>query len=273
VHPGVNLKETLFEQEKSIILTGTTLSTGGKFDYLKSRLGLSDSTLAVMNNTIDYREKAMIHLPSDVPERGVSKYRQVIEKTLISVGKTMKGHSLFLFPSLAAMRAFKVTMQKALEEDEILVLTQGDDGFARKVLTAYARNSRTVLLATNSFWEGITGEVTLPPVVMIIHLPFYIHTDPVHAARSQTFIDPFSDYALPQAALNLKTGLSKLIQSAEGRCSLVVLDNRLQSSRYNQVILKSLPKCQMNGAALLNLPQVINNWIMDGKIAGEKLKS
>ena len=53
--------------------------------------------------------------------------------------------------------------------------------------------------------------------------------------------DPFSEHAVPQAAIKLQQGFGRLIRSRSDRGCVVVLDSRIARKRYGQVFFDSLP--------------------------------
>ena len=70
-------------------------------------------------------------------------------------------------------------------------------------------------------------------------------TEPVFAARSSQYDDPFGQYTVPQAALRFKQGFGRLIRGKSDRGVVAVLDRRIISMAYGTAFLDSLPpaKC------------------------------
>jgi len=54
--------------------------------------------------------------------------------------------------------------------------------------------------------------------------------------------NPFMDYQLPAAVINLKQGVGRLIRDRNDRGVLVLCDPRLRTKSYGRVFLNSLPK-------------------------------
>jgi ATP-dependent DNA helicase DinG len=53
--------------------------------------------------------------------------------------------------------------------------------------------------------------------------------------------DPFTDYMLPDAALRLKQGFGRLIRSSTDRGVVVLMDPRVLSRGYGEMLLDTLP--------------------------------
>ena len=102
-----------------------------------------------------------------------------------------------------------------------------------------------MLLGTTSFWHGVDVPGQALSCVVIDKLPFDVPSDPLIAARIDRIRDhggnPFTEYQVPLAVLELKQGLGRLLRGREDRGILAVLDPRLTSRRYGKTFLKSLP--------------------------------
>jgi Rad3-related DNA helicase len=68
-----------------------------------------------------------------------------------------------------------------------------------------------------------------------------VPTEPIYAARAEQVRDPFSQLALPQAALRLKQGFGRLIRRSTDRGAVVILDNRILGRDYGKAFLNVLP--------------------------------
>jgi DNA polymerase-3 subunit epsilon/ATP-dependent DNA helicase DinG len=88
-----------------------------------------------------------------------------------------------------------------------------------------------------------------------------VPTDPVFAARSELFDDPFREYAVPQAILRFKQGFGRLIRSRTDRGVVAVLDRRLISKSYGRAFLRSLPECTVRTGPARNLPGTAEAWL------------
>ncbi len=72
--------------------------------------------------------------------------------------------------------------------------------------------------------------------LVLVRLPFAVPTDPIVAARSETFDDPFYNYQVPDAILRFRQGFGRLIRSKTDRGVVVVLDKRVQSKELRQAL-------------------------------------
>jgi DNA polymerase-3 subunit epsilon/ATP-dependent DNA helicase DinG len=120
---------------------------------------------------------------------------------------------------------------------------------------------RALLLGTASFWEGVDVVGDALSALIIARLPFAVPTDPVFAARSEEFDDPFGQFAIPQAILRFKQGFGRLIRSQNDRGIVVVLDRRITSKRYGASFLNSLPSCTIRRAPAALAGTLAQDWI------------
>ncbi|MBA4399089.1 MAG: hypothetical protein C0396_04370, partial [Anaerolinea sp.] len=86
-------------------------------------------------------------------------------------------------------------------------------------------------------------------------------SDPIIAARSETFDDPFNEYHLPEAILRFRQGFGRLIRTQSDRGVVAVFDKRLLSKRYGRSFLDSLPDCKVQVGSLRDLPTLTARWL------------
>ena len=92
-------------------------------------------------------------------------------------------------------------------------------------------------------------------------LPFAVPTHPVFEARSQQYIEPFIEFAVPDAVKKFQQGFGRLIRSKEDFGAFVILDNRIVSKRYGQEFIDSIPGYDWMESGSYNLGQKIQSWI------------
>ena len=258
---GPLLREALFADKETVVLTSATLSIEGNFDYIKAQLGLEGVEELLLGSSFDYRNAALIFVPDDIPEPGQGGYQQAVAQTLLYLFRATGGKALALFTSHASLRAVYEAILAPLWDDDILVLGQGLDGSPRQLLETLRSRPNTVLLGTTSFWEGVDVVGEALSVLVVMRLPFSVPTDPVYVARSELFNDPFADYAVPQAVLKFKQGFGRLIRSKTDRGALVILDRRVQSKKYGRTFIESLPPCEVRSGPVRGLPEEVGRWL------------
>jgi predicted DnaQ family exonuclease/DinG family helicase len=265
LHVGEILQKDLFATRETAILTSATLSIGDSFSFAKNRLGLGEwaDELAV-GSPFDFAQAALVYVPSDIPEPGQPGYQKAVESALAELLKATRGRALVLFTSHSQLQHTYRSIARKLEEDDILVLAQGLDGSRRQVLDTFRTNERMALFGTRSFWEGVDVVGEALSCLAIARLPFSVPSDPIFSARSETFDDPFGQYAVPEAVLRFRQGFGRLIRSKTDRGVVVVLDKRILTKSYGKLFVESLPQCTKQQGPLKEMPKRAAAWI-DGE--------
>ncbi len=262
LHVGSLMEKYLWHEKKSIVLTSATLTAHGEFEYLRNRLSAYEADELVVGSPFDYENAAMLYLPNDIPEptRGYE-YQKVVEQTIVRVSKATGGKMLVLFTSYAQLKKTSQAIASALADADIQVYEQGEGASANTLLETFRDTDRAVLLGTRAFWEGVDIPGEALSVLVIVKLPFAVPSDPIVAARSETFDDPFGEYSVPEAILTFRQGFGRLIRTQSDRGIVVVMDRRVSSKRYGKLFIESLPGCQIVMGSVLDLPQKAASWL------------
>ncbi len=258
---GDLVRQHIFGQKESVILTSATLCVGGKFDYVRDRLGAWEADELAVGSPFDYKASTLVYVPLDMPEPNEPYYQRNLEEALVRLCTAMGGRTLVLFTSYSQLRATARAISKRLAEEDILVLEHGDGGSRQQLLTTFRETPRAVLLGTRSFWEGIDVVGEALSCLVIARLPFAVPSEPVFAARSETFEDPFNQYAVPESVLRFRQGFGRLIRSRTDRGVFVVLDKRILSKAYGRMFLDSLPPCTVRKGSLTELAEAARRWV------------
>jgi len=249
-------------------MTSATLTTAGEFDYLKSRLNAGEAEEVAVGSPFNYETSTLLYLVNDIPEPNERiPYQKAVEKGLMDLCKTTHGRALVLFTSYNGVGGLKPTAQAIrdpLARAGIEVYAQTDGSSRSTLLESFKRSNNAVLLGTKSFWEGVDVPGEALSVLVIVKLPFDVPTDPIIAARSETFERPFQEYNLPEAILKFRQGFGRLIRSKSDRGVVVIFDRRVLTKPYGRMFLDSLPACTVKNAPLAQLPREAARWIDGG---------
>lgn len=261
------LLEPLWASGRALVLAAPALSVGGDFAYARGSLGLPDD-MRTLTPSMDCADQTLICLPTDVPEPNAPQYQRRLDETLTQLAVALAGNVVAIFPSHAALRASAVSIRRALERHDILVLAQGQDGSARQLWHTFRNEPRVVLLGAGAFWEG-AGQPDHPPAcVVVTRVPFPALSDPLLAARAETWSDPQSQFVVPHAALRLRQALGGLAWSHHQRNAVVLFDRRLQTRGYGQTILSTLPRCTQQQDTVSQIVERVSDWLAPPATAG-----
>ncbi len=243
------LEDSLYHRCKSILMTSATITVNGKFDFIEQQLGLVGNTRLkelMVTSSFNYKDQALIALP-EIPQPGSKDYEGGVCSFIKNVINISKGHALVLFTSYSFMNRVYDSIKKC-KNLGVMVMKQGDLP-RNRLLEVFKSNKGAVLLATNSFWEGIDIPGDTLRMVIITRLPFKVPTDPLIEAKVEYLRkkgkNPFLEYTLPLAVLRFKQGFGRLIRSSTDAGVVVVLDSRILNRFYGRYFLNSLPECKV----------------------------
>lgn len=247
-----HLNRSLFQHFKSVVLCSATLTSSQSFQFIKQRLGVPEDREvceSLYNSPFDFSRQALFVIPQDVLPPGHPQFIQSASKSILDAIKASRGGAFILFTSYFMMKQCLEIIGENLKALRYPLLVQGEDQRS-KLIHRFKGDSRSVLLGTDSFWEGVDVVGHALRLVVIAKLPFQVPTEPLIQARSEAISsnggDPFFDYSLPQAILKLKQGVGRLIRNKQDRGCVVCLDSRLIKKPYGKKILKSLPSFSQN---------------------------
>jgi ATP-dependent DNA helicase DinG len=240
------LKQTLFENVETAVLTSATLAVSGapdgsRFDYIRRRVGLEHAREQVVSSHFDYQRQAILYVPPDMPDPRSTAFARAAAEKIRRLLAITEGRAFCLFTSYAQMNDIH---DRLLGELPYPMLLQGTAP-KNALLEEFRLTPNAVLFATASFWQGVDVQGEQLSCVIIDRLPFAVPNDPVVAARIRAINDEggnaFFDYQVPAAVIALKQGFGRLIRSVKDRGVLALLDNRLLKQRYGRTFIDSLP--------------------------------
>jgi DNA polymerase-3 subunit epsilon/ATP-dependent DNA helicase DinG len=255
------LATQLFSLDGGVILTSASLTTHDNFEYMKQRMGFVGGDELLVDSPFDYNKATILLIPSDMPAPDSPQYIDELARAIVALARTLDGRTLVLFTSHSSLRAAQQIVKPQLQLDQIGVLAQGIDGPPAQLAKRFVRNNRSVLLGTSSFWEGVDLSEGVLKALVLAKLPFNVPNEPVFAARSNLYDDPFREYAIPQAVLRFRQGFGRLIRHKEDRGVIAILDNRVMKRNYGRIFLESLPACGVRNDSLSALGTLAHQWV------------
>ena len=261
IHVGETLDELLYSKKRCIVLTSATLSTNDGFEHVRQQTGFADAEEILLGSPFDYPRSALLCVPYDMPEPASPAYQAAVEQAITDAALSVGGRTMALFTSHASLQAAASAIRGDLQSRGLTVLAQGVDGTPPQLVRRFLEDPSSVLLGTSSFWEGVDLAGESLKVLLVARLPFSVPSEPVFAARSELYEDPFNSFAVPQAILRLRQGFGRLIRTTTDVGVAVILDQRIVSRRYGKAFLNSLPPVTFKACNLQGLSDEIKDWV------------
>ena len=261
LHVGPLVEEHLFHKKESTVLTSATLRTGGTFDFLRERLNAWEADELAVGSPFDYKNSTLVYLVDDIPEPGKPGYQRAVDQGMAALFQATGGRALALFTSYSQLRATMRAIRAPLSHAGITVEAQGEGISRVQLLENFRRGEKRVLLGTRSFWEGVDVPGEALSCLAIAKLPFSVPSDPIFAARAETFDQPFLEYAVPETILRFLQGFGRLIRTRTDRGVVAVFDRRLLTKSYGSLFIESLPDPTVRQGSVALLPKAAAEWL------------
>lgn len=250
----LNISEILFNKLyknlSSAVFTSATLTVGKSFDYLLNRIGLSSvepdrlNTL-LLDSPFNYEEQVLLAVPSYFPEPRAAEYKNYVKKFLEQLSREQRRGTLVLFTSYFMLNDVYEALRSTFESEKIPLLAQGINGSRHSLITQFKEIPHSVLLGTDSFWEGIDVPGKSLEILLITKLPFDVPSEPIIQAKAELIEknggNPFMQYTIPEAVIKFRQGFGRLIRSRSDYGAVIILDNRVIKKMYGRIFLQSLP--------------------------------
>ncbi len=245
------LREHLFKENNSALITSATLTIDNNFTYYKKRLGAESADEIKLPTQFDFFRQVKIIIPKDsnlVPQKENNHaYIKSLARWIEVITEFTSGKALVLFTNGYLMKETGAILKSVFEEKGIELFVQGE-GIARNILIEkFKDNINSVLFGLDSFWLGVDVPGESLSNLIITKLPFTVPDHPLIQARME-YIDSkggnsFMDYSLPEAILKFKQGAGRLIRTKTDEGIIAILDNRILTKYYGKYFLNSLEEC------------------------------
>jgi ATP-dependent DNA helicase DinG len=211
------VRQRLFEQFDTVVMTSATLTVGGRFEFIRQRLGLDHAKENALPPEFDYPKAAMLYLPRNMPDVRSPGFAAGAADEIVNLLELSEGRAFCLFTSYAQMNDL---YERVRGRVKFPMLLQGTA--PRSVLLERFKNTDgAVLFATASFWQGVDVPGEQLSCVIVDRLPFAVPSDPIVAARVASLQadgrNAFAEFQVPAAVLALKQGFGRLIRTKTDR--------------------------------------------------------
>jgi ATP-dependent DNA helicase DinG len=194
----------------------------------------------LLDSPFDFRKNSLLYTPADLPPPGSHEFLEVAAARVVDLVSVTDGGAFVLTTSLRAMAKIHELLAARLGGRRLFLQGQAPK---QALISAFRAAGDAVLVATQSFWEGVDVPGRALRLVVLEKLPFFVPTDPIVRARSLAIErdggNPFMDLFVPSAALALKQGFGRLIRTQRDVGIVALLDERVHKKIYAKLLLRS----------------------------------
>lgn len=270
IYTGDSLDEKLYRKLSSLVMLSATMTVDNRFDNYINRSGLDwyvqDGRLNTLIETspFDYDNNAALYIVADMPDPGNNRFAAELQRVLTEIIFASRGRTMVLFTARKQMEETAAFLRPILENENIKLLVQYQDGEFANLMDTFKNNENAVLMGLETFWEGIDLRGELLKCLVIVKLPFRSPSDPYCTAWEKYYLqqkmNSFEHFMLPDAAIRLKQGVGRLIRSETDRGVVLILDTRLIHKKYGQLMQNSLPLTNIDVVPSTQLAKIIKHW-------------
>ncbi|KRK83189.1 helicase C-terminal domain-containing protein [Companilactobacillus bobalius] len=246
------LIEETTERFSQIFAIGAAITIQKDFSHfiLDTQLNQNQiNQMVILPDANSISKNSKIYLPSNLPDiQSLSSedYYAMVTKYIVDVLDNLDHQTMILFNSLNTLSNVYDRLMETDVKEKWEILAQGVTGSNEKIKKRFAIGRRSVLLGANSFWEGVDFPNKMLEILIVTRIPFESPEQPDVKIKQdilkQQNLNVFKVDSLPNAILQLRQGLGRLVRTPNDRGVILLLDNRILTKSYGKTILDSLPK-------------------------------
>lgn len=244
---GPIIENELYGTVRSVVYTSATMTVAEQFKYFKQSVGLDlvePSRVEEKSLKSSYRlhEQMRIFVVSDLPDPREPNYQNRLSDFSEELHLALGGGVLSLYTNRSDMESvYRSTIQQ-LTQSNLEVLLQREGASNMALAKEFIDNPAMSLMALRSFWEGFDAKGDTLKCVFIPKLPFAMPGTPLALERNlREGAKAWNRYDLPEAIIDLRQAIGRLIRSSRDRGFVILGDSRLVNKNYGKRVLKSLP--------------------------------
>jgi ATP-dependent DNA helicase DinG len=266
---GPYLRQNMFDDLASAVLTSATLTVRESFEFFESRVGLDlpggrEPDELILDSSFDYSRQMQILILHDMPDPTSSDYEARIADVLGDAIMAAGGGVLALFTNRRLMMNTYERLVDEMRRQGLKLLCQLPGYSRRRLAEEFVEDHTASLFGTSSFWEGVDARGSTLRLVVVTRIPFESPGRPVFEARSERVRvegrSDFMDLSLPLAALRLKQGVGRLIRTRQDKGQVLLMDSRITTRKYGQVLLRSLPEARRRKVSIDDMKRAISDF-------------
>ena len=243
LHSGEIWKEKFYPWVKSATFVSATLAVQGDLTYYVDRMGMSSLErkrpfLKVFAESATNGDRRSVMVARYLPKPSLPEYVTELNSTLVEVLPDIEENAMVLFTNIATMMKARAALAPAFAAKGKLLLCQHVDGALDGLIAMFRKSRGACLLGCQSLWEGVDFPGDALKLLVVTKLPFPNPSDPLVAGISAEMKSKgenvFKTYYIPEAFMELRQGLGRLLRSETDSGKVLILDNRVVNEPYGK---------------------------------------
>ena len=245
---GDTWKEKFYPWIKSATFTSATLAVQGDLTYFVQKMAMPGEKsfkhpfLKVYRETDGASNRRSVMVARYLPKPSAPEFGDALNETLLKVLPEVEENTLVLFTSVAMMMKAQAALAPAFAAKGKLLLCQNVDGVLDGLAAIFRKSRGACLLGCQTLWEGVDFPGDALKLLVVTKLPFPNPVDPLVAGISNDMKargeNSFKNYFVPEAYMELRQGLGRLLRSEEDSGKVLILDNRVVNEAYGKTFAR-----------------------------------
>lgn len=241
-------KSKFYPWVKSATFTSATLAVQGDLMYFSQRMGLVGADqpkrpfLKVFNEPFNSDSRRSVMVARYLPKPSTPEFGDALNETLVQVLPEVEENTMVLFTSISAMMKAQAALAPVFAAKGKLLLCQHVDGALDGLVAMFRKSRGACLLGCQSLWEGVDFPGDALKLLVITKLPFPNPSEPLVAGISADLKakgeNVFKSYYIPEAYMELRQGLGRLLRTENDSGKVLVLDNRVVTEAYGKTFAR-----------------------------------
>lgn len=244
LYSGKMWKEKFYPWVKSATFTSATLAVQGDLNYFVKKMGMDTLIAAkrpflrVYNEEVSADTRRSVLVTRYLPKPTVPEFGSALNECLVNILPDVEENTLVLFTSVAMMMKAQEALAPAFAAKGKLLLCQHVDGAIDGLVSMFRQSRGACLLGCQSLWEGVDLPGDALKLLVITKLPFPNPADPLVAGLAADIKEKgenaFKEFFVPEAYMELRQGIGRLIRGEEDSGKVLILDNRVVLESYGK---------------------------------------
>ena len=240
-------KEKFYPWVKSATFTSATLAVQGDLSYYAQRMGMSELEqkrpfLKAFGEAFASDERRTVQVARYLPKPSLPEFGDALNNTLVQVLPEVEENTMVLFTSISAMMKAQTALAPEFAAKGKLLLCQHVDGSLDGLIAMFRKSRGACLLGCQSLWEGVDFPGDALKLLVVTKLPFPNPSDPLVAGISADLKakgeNVFKSYYIPEAYMELRQGLGRLLRTESDSGKVLILDNRVVTEAYGKTFAR-----------------------------------